>query len=386
VVDNVHRKAVAGSGAEVAASTLGMLRSDAMSMWRLPSASAASWFAAGLVIALALLGSARWLPRRAAEPAFSAKAFEEALARSAGREVLQRFYRRPSVAPLRSQTLRYRYAATRALGERLFSDTRLATHAGMACATCHQPAVSFSDHLPRSVEANRRRSMTLHNLAWSPRFTWDGRAGSLMSQAVLALEAVGGMNTRPEELVRRLGALPEYRALFGAAFVDVPGTPGERVSFAKAMWAIEVFVHSLVSGEAPFDRWIQGDAGAISPAAVRGFDLFNGKAGCASCHHSWRFTDDERYDLGLPEETALRIPNLLFKTPGLREVSLRPPYMHDGSLATLDEVLAFYNRGGGLTRPSKSSKLQPLGLSGSELEDLKSFLLTLTADRPRPVR
>lgn len=322
---------------------------------------------------------------RARRPAkdfvFSKEAFEAALVAPYDRDRIKEHYRRPVRVPLRKQTLRYRHAPTLALGEKIFKDTRLATAVGMGCVTCHQPDISYSDHKGQSAESTRRRSMTLHNLAWADSFTWDGGSGSLMSQAVLALGAPGGMATDGAALVARLSSLSEYSPLFAAAYVG-PTMPGGETSFARAMWAIEVFVSSLVSGESTFDRWLRGDSTAISESAARGFDLFNTKAGCARCHMSWRFTDDTRHDLGLAEEVSVQPPNRKFKTPGLREVSLRWPYMHDGSLAVLRDVLDFYNRGGGISRPTKSPLLLPGGLSPAELGDLESFLRTLTATEP----
>jgi cytochrome c peroxidase len=140
-----------------------------------------------------------------------------------------------------------------------------------------------------------------------------------------------------------------------------------------------------VSNEAPFDRWIGGDPKAISESAKRGFVLFNTKANCAACHSGWAFTDSSFHDVGVAKgdnigrgklfPTSVKL-KYAFKTPTLRDVARRGPYMHDGSVATLDDVIALYDRGG-IDRPSRDSEIHPLNLSGAEKADLIAFLQTL---------
>ena len=137
-----------------------------------------------------------------------------------------------------------------------------------------------------------------------------------------------------------------------------------------------------MSGDAPFDRWIKGDEHAIDNAAKRGFDLFNGKAHCAACHTGWAFSDSSFHDIGVargddigrgrlfPTSEKLRYA---FKTPTLRDVARRAPYMHDGSVATLSEVIDLYNKGG-IDRPSRAEDIKPLGLTAQEKADLIAFL------------
>jgi cytochrome c peroxidase len=195
------------------------------------------------------------------------------------------------------------------------------------------------------------------------------------------------MHMSIEELLKRLNAIEGYHPLFEAAF---PGKAKAPESIAKA---IAVFERTVVSGRAPFDDWIDGDEKAISEPAKRGFVLFNAKANCAACHSGWNFTDDSFHDLGLasPDVGRAKIaPGAekmmhAFKTPGLREITLRAPYMHDGSMATLAAVVEHYNNGG-IDRPSRSEQVMPLGLSKQESNDLVEFMKTLTSDMaPTPM-
>ncbi len=154
------------------------------------------------------------------------------------------------------------------------------------------------------------------------------------------------------------------------------------------------YERSIVSTDAPFDRWIHGDEVAISAAAKRGFALFNGKANCAVCHSGWAFTDGSFHDIGVAKDDDLGrgrlFPNSVklqhaFKTPTLRDVTHRGPYMHDGSISSLVEVIDLYDRGG-IERPSRDNDIHPLNLQDSEKADLIAFLNTLSsAPRPYPV-
>jgi len=151
--------------------------------------------------------------------------------------------------------------------------------------------------------------------------------------------------------------------------------------------AIATYERTVVSQRAPFDDWIDGNEKAVSEEAKRGFALFNAKAQCSSCHEGWNFTNDGFQDVGLPSDDVGRgkfMPNVIkmqhaFKTPGLREISRRNPYMHDGSLATLEQVVEHYDKGG-VDRPSRSDLMKPLGLTPQEKSDLVTFLKTLTSD------
>jgi cytochrome c peroxidase len=183
------------------------------------------------------------------------------------------------------------------------------------------------------------------------------------------------MNQDMQTIVTELQAIPEYRTLFNVAF------PGKGITVANIAKAIATFERTVVSGVAPFDRWIAGDETAISDAAKRGFDLFNNKARCAACHAGWNFTDGSFHDIGLADNDIGRgkqVPGVVamqhaFKTPTLRNVVERAPYMHDGS------VVAHYNNGF-VKRPSLSTDVVELKLSDDEQADLVAFMKTLSSE------
>ena len=190
------------------------------------------------------------------------------------------------------------------------------------------------------------------------------------------------MNGNEAKLLAALSAIPGYRAAFAQAF------PDGAISRPHIEQALATFERTIVSPPAPFDRWVAGDAHAVSVAAKRGFALFNGKLGCAECHSGWNFTDGAFYDIGEAKDDDIGRGRIFpssqklqhaFKTPTLRDVARRAPYMHDGAVATLDEVIDLYDRGG-IDRPSRSELIKPLGLSAEEKADLLAFLKTLTAD------
>jgi cytochrome c peroxidase len=194
-----------------------------------------------------------------------------------------------------------------------------------------------------------------------------------------------------ETIVARIGAEGAgggYAARFNAA---LPGRPIDLGAVARAVAAFE---RTLDPGIAPFDRWVAGEEGAITDAAKRGFALFTGKASCAACHRGWRFTDDDFHDIGIGttdegrgREVKNASLNFAFKTPTLRSVALRAPYMHDGSIATLADVVRHYEKGG-IDRPSRSPLMQPIRLTEEERRDLVAFMETLTGDEsgPQPAR
>jgi cytochrome c peroxidase len=183
-------------------------------------------------------------------------------------------------------------------------------------------------------------------------------------------------------LVERLSGVRGYNAAFRNAFGE------SEIDLAKIERALATFERSIMPARAPFDRWINGDKSAISKSAERGFELFNGKANCAACHKGWAFTDASFHDIGSAQNDDLGRGNLFpssvslryaFKTPTLRDVARRAPYMHDGSVSTLDEVIDLYDRGG-IDRPSRSPEIRPLDLTDIEKADLIAFLKTLTGD------
>ncbi len=292
-------------------------------------------------------------------------------------------YRRPAMIPFPKQNP---YTAEKwALGKQLYFDTRLSVTSAQSCASCHNPGFGWGDGLEVGVGYGMnklgRRSPTIVNAAWGGVFMWDGRLPDLEHQALGPIASPGEMNMPIEQLMARLESIPEYKPLFAAAF------PKQSMSAKTLAEAISTFERTVVSARAPFDLWIEGDEKAISEEAKRGFVLFNKKAQCAGCHEGWNFTNDGFQDIGLPSEDVGRgqfLPGVIkmkhaFKTPGLREIARRRPYMHDGSLATLEQVIDHYDSGG-VERPSRSDLVKPLGLTPQDKSDLVAFLKTLTSN------
>ncbi|WP_246329242.1 tryptophan tryptophylquinone biosynthesis enzyme MauG [Chthonobacter rhizosphaerae] len=304
-------------------------------------------------------------------------------------DALKQTFRRPAATPFPETNPYTREKA--ALGKALFFDPRLSRTGSVSCASCHNPSLGWSDGLPRAVgygmKPLARRTPSVLNLAWGAAFQWDGRAPSLETQAVMPISAPDEMNMTMDLVAERLKAIAGYRPLFDAAF-----GPGAEIGSETVTAALATFQRTLVSGEAPFDRWVEGDDRAIGPEAVRGFQLFTGKARCSSCHAGWRFTDDSFHDIGLHTTDLGRgkfVPPAVvamqhaFKTPSLRDLRLQGPYGHNGGLASLDAVLDHYARGGE-KRPSLSYEMRALELSPAERADLVAFLKTLQAP-PAPI-
>jgi cytochrome c peroxidase len=274
-----------------------------------------------------------------------------------------------------------------ALGERLFHDTRLSRDGSRSCASCHDPALAFTDGVARGKGIAgvplARNTPHLWNLAWGETFFWDGRSGSLESQARGPIENPLEMGQDLEAATRLLSYDPAMRERFEAAF---PGEAGP--SSGQALRALAAWERMLVSPSTRFDRFAEGDRTALDERERAGFELFVGKAGCVSCHSGWAFTDRAYHDIGLPGEdrgraavTGLSATEHAFRTPGLRELAWTGPYMHDGSLTTLDAVVDHYSDGV-VQRPSLSPDLPQLRLTGQEREALVAFLGTLSSEDP----
>lgn len=270
-----------------------------------------------------------------------------------------------------------------ALGKALFFDPRLSGSNWISCATCHNPALGWSDGLPTAVghgmQVLARATPTILNTAYNRKQFWDGRSPTLEHQALGPIEAAGEMNQPLAGLIPKLKAIAGYTTLFERAY------PGEGISESTIAKAIAAFERTIVSTEAPFDRWISGEAGAISDAAKRGFALFEGKANCIACHQKFNFVDDGFHNIGLPGTDdpgryALVKVDVLkgaFKTPTLRDITLTAPYMHNGVYATLAEVIDHYDAGG-VNKTNLDPNMKPLALTASEKTDLIEFLKTLT--------
>jgi cytochrome c peroxidase len=272
------------------------------------------------------------------------------------------------------------------LGRKLFFDTALSGDGSRSCATCHAPVSGWQDGVARHEALDGtllgRRTPSAQDGAWGELFFWDGRAASLEAQALGPVQSALEMNQTLDGMVKALTANPEYAGLFATAFPENP-----RITPDTVAKAIATFERSLVSGTTPFDRWVGGDAKAISPEAKRGFDIFTGPAGCVSCHSGWQFTDHAFHDIGLPSDdlgrgAIINVPELnhAFKTPTLRNVADRAPYMHDGSIGTLEDVVEHY-RSGIVQRPTLSPDLPRIDtLSNRDITDLVAFLHTLSPD------
>jgi cytochrome c peroxidase len=278
------------------------------------------------------------------------------------------------------------------LGRELFFDPVISASGKTACASCHRPELGFASNGPRSVgdsgRPTSRKTQTLLGIGHArPPFDWDGRHATLEAQAVSSI-GTGSMSmfatpheVRVDDIVARVRDNEGYVAKFAMA---MPGAP---INLDNIVIAIAAFERTIEPGIAPFDRWVAGDEAAISEAAKRGFVLFHTEAACSGCHTGWRFTDDKFHDIGttttdpgrgreLKHERKLQFA---FKTPTLRSVALRAPYMHNGSLPTLREVVDFYTKGG-IDRPSRSPMMNPFDLTEQERSDLVAFLETLTGE------
>ena len=276
-------------------------------------------------------------------------------------------------------------AAKVALGKRLFFDASLSENGGIACASCHQPARAYSDAAPQSRGARgdrlARNTPSLTNVAYAPALGWTDEGVTTleaqMRRPLFAMHPVEmGLAGRESEVQARLAEQDDYRRAFTDAF------PGETnpVSLDNLIRAIASFERTLISGRSAFDRYVfDDDHGAMSDAARRGMALFYSKrAGCSDCHGGLAFSGSLR---AVGNETATAVyadtgaatgAAMKFKVPGLRNVALTAPYLHDGSLASLRAVIEFYDRGGGRRR------LKRLALRESEKGDLVAFLESLT--------
>lgn len=280
-----------------------------------------------------------------------------------------------------------------ALGRKLFFDARLSVNGKMACATCHDPAQGFATNGRPANLGNdgfplKRNSPTIINTAFEAELLWNGAMKSLEALAWGPIMAADEMaNTSVPDVIARVAALPDYAGLFERAFA---GQGATKDTLARA---IASFERSIVSGGSRFDRWwFGGDESAVAAEERRGALLFMFRAGCAQCHKIGEkhalFTDGRYHDIGAApakgpsdpgrqEVTGEETDRGKFRTPSLRNIALTAPYMHDGSLATLEEVVELYDRGGE-TAPNKAEWIFSLGLSPEDKRALVAFLKTLT--------
>jgi cytochrome c peroxidase len=277
-----------------------------------------------------------------------------------------------------------------ALGERLFFDPKLSRDGTVACTSCHLPGHALSDTLAvsRGVDGRVgvRNAPTLMNRGWARSLFWDGRAASLEEQALHPIRSPREMDLPLETLGPRLRENPDYVHAFRAAFPDEEDPVGPE-GVARALAS---YVRTLQAGDAPFDRFRAGQRDASPDDARRGARLFFGRAGCAVCHAGPTFSDGRFHntgiswgsaDLGRYRVTGADEDRGRFRTPPLRELTRTAPYMHDGSVRTLEEVVDLYDRGG-TPNPFLSHRLRPLDLTEQEKADLVAFLRALSADPP----
>ncbi len=275
------------------------------------------------------------------------------------------------------------------LGKMLYFDPRLSGSNWISCATCHNPGLGWSDGLPRTIGNGQkelgRHSPTVINSGFFALQMWDGRKKSLEDQATGPIGAAGEMNQGYDSLIKELKALPRYVSLFDKVFGK------SSITMSNIAKAIATFERSVVSKNSPYDKYWAGKKSAMSASAVNGMNLFFGKAKCSVCHNGPVFTDSGfhnigvkaegplKVDLGRYNETKVDFDKGAFKTPGLRSISQSAPYMHNGSEATLEDVVAFYDRGGDV-KENLSPLITPLGLNAQEKKALVDFLKALDGE------
>ncbi len=278
-----------------------------------------------------------------------------------------------------------------ALGKLLYFDKRLSQDGTVSCATCHDPAKGWTDRAPVSTgirgQKGTRSAPTVLNSAYMDVQFWDGRAKSLEEQAKGPIQNPIEMGSTHELTVRRLAGIKGYAPYFKAAFGD------DKVDIDRVAKAIAAFERTVLTGNAPYDRWLAGDKKAMSAAAVRGQALFNNstKGNCAICHDGFNFSDSDFHNLGVGMKAAK--PDLgrfevtkdakdtgAFKTPTLRNLADTAPYMHDGSEKTLEAVVEFYDKGGE-KNPHLDGRIHALHLTPVEKKDIVAFLNALNGDK-----
>lgn len=276
------------------------------------------------------------------------------------------------------------------LGKQLYFEGRLSSDGSISCASCHKPDKAWADTEPVSEgvahQKGARNSPSIINSAYIiPQF-WDGRAVHLEKQAVGPVQNPIEMDLTKEELEFRLNHIPGY----GTQFQEVFGSAPTIDLMAKAIAAFE---RIIITNDTPYDRYIQGDRSAMSEEAIEGLELFSGKGHCIVCHSGPAFSDSNYHNLGIGYENGkfkdvgrygvTKNPKDMgaFLTQKLRDIELTPPYMHDGSERTLDNVINFYNRGGN-PNPNLDPAMLPLSLTKKEKHDLMEFLKALTGPYP----
>jgi len=270
------------------------------------------------------------------------------------------------------------------LGKKLYFDTRLSADNTVSCATCHDPAMGWSDAGPTSKGINNqlggRRAPPVSNSAYNLLQFWDGRSPSLEDQAKGPIANPIEMGNTHVAMIRTVNDIPGYVEEFKLVFGSTP------ITVDQVAQAIAAFERTVVTTDSPFDRYVRGDITALTPLEKKGLEIFNGKGHCTACHWGGNFSDSRFHNLGVAaadlskkDEGRYKVTNNpadmgAFKTPTVRDAALRAPYMHDGSEKTLEDVVRLYDLGGGSDESNLDPLMVPLGLSESEIAALVAFM------------
>jgi cytochrome c peroxidase len=281
------------------------------------------------------------------------------------------------------------YSATKVeLGRYLYFDRRLSADESVSCASCHDPKFAFTDGAATSTgirsQKGNRSAPTILNRAYSLGQFWDGRAATLEDQAKGPMANPIEMGNTHDAIVTRLKTVAGYRPMFAKAFGS------DEITIDRVAMAIACFERTVLSGNAPYDRYKRGNKQAMTPAQVRGMSVFFDKAKCDRCHEGPNFTLNMYANIGVgadkPEPDTGRFAVTknprdwgAFKTPTLREIEHTGPYMHDGSLKTLEEVVELYDKGG-VPNKNLDEQIKPLHLTTAEKSDLVAFLKALSGE------
>jgi cytochrome c peroxidase len=274
------------------------------------------------------------------------------------------------------------------LGRYLYFDKRLSADGTVSCASCHDPQHGFTDGAPLSLgirgQKGARSAPSILNRAYSLAQFWDGRSSTLEEQAIFPMESPIEMGNTRQAIVTTLSAIAEYRAMFAREF------GGEAIDIERVTMAIGCFERTVLSGNSPYDRYRSGMKSALSDEQVRGMSVFFDKASCDRCHQGSNFTSNAYANEGVgtdkpePDVGRYAVTHEMrdwgaFKIPTLREIEHTAPYMHNGSLKTLEDVVEFYDKGG-IPNRHLDANIRPLHLPERQKRDLVAFLKSLSGE------
>lgn len=280
------------------------------------------------------------------------------------------------------------------LGRLLYFDTRLSADGSISCATCHSPKFAFTDGAPVSTgikgQKGGRSAPTVINRAYSLAQFWDGRAATLEAQAIGPMANPIEMGNSHTAVLKTLKSIPGYRVFFTKAF----GT--EDFTLDHVAKAITTFERTVLSGNSPYDKYKAGNKTAMTPSQIRGMGVYFNKSKCDQCHEGINFTSNMYANLGVgadkpnPDEGRYAVTKNpkdwgTFKTPTLREIERTGPYMHDGSMKTLEEVVDFYDKGG-VPNKNLDDRMKKLNLTDQDKTDLVAFLKALSGEGWQHIR